>query len=148
MSLRSIAAAIALGLVCIPAGFAQTAPALSVPGQSSQNEPAQYMDEDFARDVQKAVSKGDVGWLANHARYPVKIFGRKTLLIRDKKAFLALTTKVLGPKLKAAVAAQDPENLFRNAQGVMIGQIQNVWFYNFTEGGEKNDFRIITINND
>jgi hypothetical protein len=143
MSLRPIAAAVALGLICVPTGFAQT-----VPAQSSQNGPVQYTDEDFARDVQKAVSKGDVVWLADHARYPVRVFGKTKLLIRDKKAFLALATKVLGPKLKAAIAAQDPESLFRNAQGVMIGQIQNVWFYNFAEGGDKNDFRIITINND
>jgi hypothetical protein len=106
------------------------------------------MDEDFARDVQKAVSAGNAGWLADHARYPVKIFGKQTLLIKTRKSFVANATRILGPKLKTAVRAQDPEKLFRNSQGVMIGQIQNIWFYNFSEGGEKNDFKIITINGD
>lgn len=115
--------------------------------QAVENEPPPYADEDFARDVQKAVRAGDAAWLADHARYPVKIFGKKTLLIKTKKAFVANASRILGPKLKTAVLAQDPEKLFRNYQGVMIGQIQNIWFYNFSEGDGKNDFKIITINN-
>ncbi|MDF2116246.1 hypothetical protein PY365_11720 [Roseiarcaceae bacterium H3SJ34-1] len=73
---------------------------------------------------------------------------RSALQIKTRKAFVANASRILGPKLKTAVLAQDLEKLFRNSQGVMIGQIQNIWFYNFSEGGEKNDFRIITINGD
>ncbi|MDB5534136.1 MAG: hypothetical protein JWO28_2451 [Hyphomicrobiales bacterium] len=140
MTFRSVAGALSLFIAFASASLAQTAPA---------NDPPQYMDEDFARDVQKAVSTGDAAWLADHARYPMKAFGKKqTMVIKNRKAFIASASKILGPKLKAAVLAQDLENLFRNYQGVMIGQIQNIWFYNISEGGEKNDFKIITINYD
>jgi len=154
MTIRSLAVAFSLVLALAsaglataglaPASLAQTAAAQTAP----QNDPPQYSDEDFARDVQKAVGAGDAAWLADRARYPVKVFGKRILVIRNKKAFVASASSFLGPKLKAAVLAQKPDELFRNYQGVMIGQIQNIWFYNFGEGGEKNDFRIITINGD
>jgi hypothetical protein len=149
MTFRSIAGALLLVIAFATANLVSASLASESLAQTTpQTEPPRYMEEDFARDVQKAVSAGDAAWLADHARYPMNAFGKKkAMVIKNRKAFIASASKILGPKLKTAILAQDPENLFRNYQGVMIGQIQNIWFYNFSEGGEKNDFEIITINN-
>ncbi len=42
--------------------------------------------------------------------------------------FLRRYATVIGPKLKAAVLAQDPEQVFENWQGLMVGEgSRNIW---------------------
>jgi len=54
---------------------------------------------------------------------------------------------IIGRKLKANLLAQDPEQYFKNYQGLMVGDGgRNIWLQDFGEGnGFK--YEIITINN-
>jgi hypothetical protein len=101
----------------------------------------------FAHEVQAAVRAGDAKWLAAHARYPVKVFGHKALTIRDRQAFVAQYSAIMTPELKEKILEQDPDKLFKNYQGSMIGDVVNIWFYNFGDSAEHCRCGIIAINN-
>jgi hypothetical protein len=78
--------------------------------------------------LQQAVRANDKAWLAAHARYPLSYFGRGKRVIRGKAAFIRNYASLSGAKLRAAILAQDPANVFENWQGLMIGEGRyNVW---------------------
>jgi hypothetical protein len=95
---------------------------------------------------QQAVRANDKTWLAAHTRYPLNYFGRRKLVIRDRVGFLRDYSLLFGAQLRAAVLAQNPQNVFENAQGLMIGEGRtNVWIRN-TGDGETVRYQIIAIN--
>ena len=64
----------------------------------------------------------------------------------DKAAFLRNYALLFGAKLRAAILAQDPESVFENAQGLMIGEGRyNVWIRD-TGDGDAVRYQIIAIN--
>jgi hypothetical protein len=53
---------------------------------------------------------------------------------------------VIGAKLRTAVLAQDPGNVFENCQGLMVGEgDHNIWVRNAGDGLHEH-YEIITIN--
>ena len=88
----------------------------------------------------------DKAWLAAHARYPLSYFGRGKRVIGGKPAFIRNYALLFGAKLRAAILAQDPANVFENWQGLMVGEGRyNVWLRD-TADGEPARYRIVAIN--
>jgi hypothetical protein len=95
---------------------------------------------------QQAVRANDKTWLAANTGYPLSYFGHQKLVIRDKAAFLRNYALLFGAKLRAAILAQDPESVFANAQGLMIGEGRyNVWIRD-TGDGDDVRYQIIATN--
>ena len=104
-------------------------------------------EQTIVMQVQQAVRAGDKTWLADRARYPLNYFGGGKRVIRSKAAFLKQYRSLVGAKLRTAVLAQDPADVFRNSQGLMIGDgYYNIWVRDSGDGTVVN-YQIITINN-
>ena len=77
--------------------------------------------------LQQAVAANDAAGVAALTSFPLQVnfaSGRKQKLSRQQ--FSARFAEIFTPKVREAVAGQQPDALFRNAQGAMIGDGQ-VW---------------------
>jgi hypothetical protein len=100
--------------------------------------------------MQTAVRADDRQWFAAHLHLPVRYYGKTNQTIRTKDWFLRHYTTVIGPELKAAILAQDPETYLKNYQGLMVGEgSRNIWLEDFGDPGAgiPSSYEIITINN-
>jgi hypothetical protein len=97
--------------------------------------------------LQAAIRTDDKDWFVANMHFPVRYFGETKQTIRSKEWFLRHYDTIIGPKLRVNLLAQDPEQYFKNYQGLMVGDGgRNIWFQDFGEGnGFK--YEIITINN-
>jgi hypothetical protein len=97
--------------------------------------------------LQQAVRNGDKSWLADHTRYPLRFNGRANISIRNKTSFVKNYPTIIGSKLRAAVLAQDPENVFENWQGMMVGEgNHNIWIRDAGSNGLDQHYELIAIN--
>jgi hypothetical protein len=104
------------------------------------------LKQKFVVQLQDALRANDKNWLAGHMRYPVRHFGKRATLIRNKSWFVKNYRSVIGAKLRAAVLAQDPGNVFENWQGLMVGEGRfNIWVRNSGDGANER-YEIVTIN--
>jgi hypothetical protein len=110
------------------------------------NAAEQSSDRVFLLNLQKALRTGDRDWLAEHIHYPASYYGPKFIMIKNRSSFDGQYSRFIGPKLRTIVLAQDPDQLFSNQHGIMIGSDLNIWFYNFGNGPEDIRYEIITIN--
>ncbi len=104
----------------------------------------------FIVELQNAIRNDDKTWLADHLHLPVNYFGKTKQVISSKDWFLKHYATVIGPELKANVLKQDPEEYFKNYQGVMVGDGgRNIWLDDFGDegAGVPARFEIVTINN-
>jgi hypothetical protein len=110
--------------------------------------PDQTSIEDFVRGLQKALRDNDARWIAARIKYPARYLAGKTKdVIRTPASFITGYKTYVGPALRAAVLDQNPEDVFNNWQGYMIGGgSPNIWAR--LEGeGDKARLLIVTINN-
>ena len=120
---------------------------IAIGADAALAEPASNPKSALVAELQGAVRTDDKTWLAAHLHYPVRYYGRKDELIRSKAWFNKHYAIVIGPELKAALLAQDPEDIFENWQGIMVGEgSRNIWLRNFGADTEPK-YEIITINN-
>ena len=122
---------------------------LASPLASASAEPADPTPA-FIAELQAAIRSDDRDWLADHLHLPVSYFGKTKQVISSKDWFLKYYTTLFSPELKANVLKQDPNNYFRNYQGVMVGDGgRNIWLDDFADegAGVPARFEIITINN-
>ncbi len=116
---------------------------------SSQNRDAQAdapAKVDVVRELQRAVRENDRAWLAARIRYPLRYHGRTIAVIRNRDDFLRGYDSFVSDRLRRAILGQDPERVFENWQGMMVGEgAHNMWL---RESGEGNAARyeIVTIN--
>lgn len=104
------------------------------------------LKQQFVADLQNALRANDKNWLAGHMRYPVRYYGMRTMLIRNKAWLVQNYKSVIGARLRTAVLAQDPGNVFDNWQGLMVGEgNHNIWVRNAGDGLHEH-YEIITIN--
>jgi hypothetical protein len=102
--------------------------------------------QQFVIRLKEAIRANDKGWLADHTRYPLRYYGHATRLIRSKASFVKQYPKLIGDKLRAGILAQDPENVFENYQGMMLGNGgTNIWVQQPGDG-TGSVFEIVTIN--
>jgi hypothetical protein len=107
--------------------------------------PADAGEAAFVTELQTAIAKKDEAWLAEHATFPMYWNkDAKAVRIKTRGQFADRFEKLMTPDLQAAIAAQKPNEEFRNWQGTMVGNSgRNIWI---RKTGD--DFRIITINDD
>jgi hypothetical protein len=101
---------------------------------------------DVVRDLQRAVRTNDRAWVAARIRYPLRYHGRTVAVIRNREDFLRGSGSFISDRLRSAILVQDPERVFENWQGMMVGDgTHNMWL---RESGEGNALRyeIVTIN--
>jgi|HubBroStandDraft_3_1064219.scaffolds.fasta_scaffold226859_1 hypothetical protein len=110
------------------------------------NAADQSSDRVFLLDLQKALRTHDKDWLAGHMHYPASYYGPNFIMIKNRASFDDHYPMLVGPKLRAIVLAQDPDRLFKDRHGIMIGSDPNIWFYDFGSGPEDVRYEIITIN--
>lgn len=122
---------LAAGVVASTKGFAQ-----------DQVPPKQ----EFVRDLQRALRKDDRSWIADHMSYPVRYHGRVASVIRNRSDFVRSYSGLISDRLRSAILAQQPDDVFENWQGLMIGDgTHNVWARD-TASGEVTRYEIVTIN--
>ena len=120
---------------------------LAATGRTAAEESDIPQKQIFVARLQQAVRANDRKWLAEHIRYPLRSFGATQPSIRDKRSFIKNYSSLIGVKVRAAVLAQDPANVFENWQGPMIGEgSYNVWICSAGDGPDER-YQIITINN-
>jgi hypothetical protein len=101
----------------------------------------------FLTTLQQAVRNDDRQTVASLVSYPItiRIDGAPTTLA-DPAAFIANYQAVMTKPVRAAVEAAEPDTLFANSDGVMMGRGQ-VWFGGvYEDGAETYDIRIVGIN--
>jgi hypothetical protein len=100
----------------------------------------------FLRDLQRALRNDDRGWIADHMHYPVRYHGRIANVIRNRNDFVRNYAGLISERLRAALLAQQPDQVFENWQGVMIGDgTHNMWVRD-TAPGDATRYEIVTIN--
>jgi hypothetical protein len=98
------------------------------------------------RDLQRALRADDRAWLADRIHYPLRYHGRAVAVIRNRSDFLRNYDTIVSDRLRSAVLMQDPERVFENWQGLMVGDgSHNVWLRESGEG-EATRYEIVTIN--
>ena len=113
--------------------------------------PVTASDKVFFEQIQHAVLANDIKWLSESVSYPIVFVmksGNAKYTLRDENDFEAHATMILTPQLKSAVRSQSADSLFKNWQGVMIGN-GDIWFSEVAEkiGGKQSWVqRIIAIN--
>jgi hypothetical protein len=140
MMRRPALAALFLALVIAP-GSARAA---------ESDSAIQIPETEIIKAMQATVRADDKDWFVEHLHYPVRCFGKPNRTITSKTWFLNNYTTVVGPKLKEAILAQDPDNYFKNYQGLMVGEgSHNIWLEDFGDPGGNvlSNYQIITINN-
>ena len=122
--------------------FSATAALAADPAPAMPADPGEAA---FVASLQTAIAKKDDAWLAEHANFPM-FWNKdaKAVRIKTRDQFADRFEKLLTPELQAAIAAQKPNEEFRNWQGTMIGNGgRNIWIRKIGD-----DYRIVTINDD
>jgi hypothetical protein len=131
------------GAITLTAGLALLAFGLNDSSAAEADPPEK---QTIVMELQQAVRANDKAWLAAHTRYPLSYFGRGKHVVRDKAAFIRNYTLLFGAKLRTAILAQDPANVFENWQGLMVGEGRyNVWVRDMANGHAAR-YRIVAIN--
>ena len=118
-------------------------PAQTQPAHAEAELPAKLA---IARDLQRALRENDRSWIADRIRYPLRYHGRMVAVIRNRDDFLRNYARFVSDRLRTAILIQDPEQVFENWQGLMIGAgTHNMWLRESGEG-EAARYEIVTIN--
>jgi hypothetical protein len=106
-------------------------------------------DKTFFEQIRTAVLADDVEWFSEAVHYPIVLRpSNGEIKINNKKDFKKHATLVFTTLLKSTLQNQSPDSLFKNWQGVMIGNGE-IWFSKVgekTENGIVWTYRIIGIN--
>lgn len=130
----------------IPHGLVIGLPLAAIAGGSARAQSGIATKPDAVRELQRALRNHDREWLADHIRYPLRYYGRAIAMIRNRSEFLRAYHTILSDRLRAAVLTQDPEHVFENWQGLMVGDgTHNIWLRESGEGDQIR-YEIVTIN--
>jgi len=105
-------------------------------------------DKDFFGKIRTAILGDDAEWLSKAISYPIVIKGN--LKLKNTNDLKQHADLVFSRRIKSAVRKQSPDALFKNWQGIMIGDGE-IWFAKVAENTEKGEqwvYRIIAINLD
>ena len=118
---------------------------LPVIGARAQDAP--NPERMFVVDLQKALRADDRDWIANHCRYPVRVGLPGLIQVPNRATLLRNYGRIFTAPLKASVLAQDPDQVFRNYQGTMVGDgATNIWIRGNDAERDKQQFGIVTVN--
>ncbi|MHB8746298.1 MAG: hypothetical protein ACYC7I_07180 [Gammaproteobacteria bacterium] len=85
-------------------------------------------DQAFFSQLSYAVSRNNKEWIADHVSFPLttKINGEKRTF-KNREEFLTEYEIIIDSKVKRAVTLQQPNALFKNWRGLMVGNGE-IWF--------------------
>jgi uncharacterized protein YcfL len=114
---------------------------------AAENESDQDV-ENFISKIQNYVINDNKEQLAEQVRYPiiVKINGKATT-IQNKDDFIKKYAQILYPEYKKAIINAFTKYLFANYQGIMFGEVGEMWINEVTPTGNNSKLMIIAINN-
>jgi hypothetical protein len=106
----------------------------------------------FFQELKDAVIRDDRKKVAGLVHYPLNVFtgGRRTV-VRSRAELLRRYREVFNENVMRAVKAQEPDTLFANWQGVMLGDGQ-IWFSGVCAGKDRDTpcadktVKVITVN--
>lgn len=109
--------------------------------------PVTHGDKVFCEQIKKAVLTNNVEWLSGVISYPLTLKQNgNSIILNSSSDFKKRSADILTPLLKSSVQNQSPDSLFKNWQGVMIGN-GAIWFSGIKEKSDKSwKHRIIGIN--
>ncbi|MFT3974945.1 MAG: hypothetical protein QM699_16335 [Amaricoccus sp.] len=121
------ALALAAALAALPQlSAAQTVAETNATLDQLYGEHAPY--QAFFGKLQKAVAADDKATVAGLVSYPFETqVGGKKVTLRDAHHFVAAYDKIVTPKVKKALAAQEYASISANSRGVMVGDGE-IWF--------------------
>ena len=125
----------ALAFAVILAGSAVWATGSAKAGE----EPASASE--FARALQSALKSGNARWIAEHARYPLKVAGPSGFTVANAKTFLVLQRSILAPDLVTAILAANPETA--TGSSIAVGATARIRAE--SESGAQPGWRIVAI---
>jgi hypothetical protein len=106
----------------------------------------------FSR-LQRAILGDDVGWVSKElCNYPfsVHLATGRTIKIKNEEQLKKEFKMVFNPEMKKVVRNQSPDSLFKNWQGLMVGNGE-IWFGEIGDaiGGKIEwEYKILSINPD
>jgi hypothetical protein len=107
---------------------------------------------DFFLEIQDSVRNDDKEKLAGLTHYPITIHSidGKDVEIKTEKQFIANYEKIVTPKWKGVILAQEPAKLFTKSEGIMVNRGE-LWFGPICLDGpacQKTQYYIYSITND
>jgi hypothetical protein len=106
----------------------------------------------FFPELKDAVIRDDRKKVAGLVNYPLNVFtGRRRMVVRSPAELLRRYREVFNDNVIEAVKAQEPDTLFANWQGVMVGDGQ-IWFAGVCAGKDRDTpcadkvIKVITVN--
>ena len=106
----------------------------------------------FFQELKDAVIRDDRKKVAGLVNYPLNVFtGRRRMVVRSPAELLRRYREVFNDNVVRAVKAQEPDTLFANWQGVMVGDGQ-IWFAGVCAGKDRDApcadkvIKVITVN--
>lgn len=103
----------------------------------------------FFEEVKRSVLTEDVKWFSGALSYPVTLKSQKgDIQLKNPGDVKKNASLIFTPEIKAALRAQSPQALFKNWQGVMVGDGQ-LWFAEVAEKSDKGKrwvYRITALN--
>jgi hypothetical protein len=85
-------------------------------------------DQRFLSDVIAAVGRKDAAWIAAHSALPIAVVaGNEHRILKKKEEFAEVVARSLTEDLCARIRAEAKKTIFKNWQGVMVGD-GILWF--------------------
>ena len=116
-------------------------------------------DIQFFLRIQHAIASEDKQWLARNVFYPLGVNSSSKLnhrihrTVHNKNEFITNYKAIINKKVELAVKNQNPQHLFKNWEGVMIGNGE-IWFQKLGPINKRGEleieqyrYYIFTINN-
>ena len=99
--------------------------------------PITEADKKFLAEVLDAIHKKDVAWIAGHMSYPLSVtVSNRTYIVKSQKEFAPILSRELTDSIRTKIADAAKEPLFKNWQGVMVGD-GLLWFSAYKDAGDK-----------
>lgn len=105
----------------------------------SQTEmyPITTSDKAFFESIRNAILANDVEWLSIAVSYPIVLRSSKgEFKLENKGDLKARFTLIATPRVKSVVRNESPASLFKNWQGVMVGNGE-IWFSEIAQTDEQ-----------
>jgi hypothetical protein len=98
--------------------------------------PITAADQKFLAEVVDAIHKKDVVWLAGHMAYPISVtVSNRTYVVKSQKEFAPILSRGLTDRIRTQIADAAKAPLFKNWQGVMVGD-GLLWFSAYQSPGD------------
>lgn len=120
--------------------------ALPICTKAGERYPISLADQQFLSEVVDAVTRRDMGWIADHMRYPISVTSKGRTRIMKRKRFAAVLHREFTDDVRGRLLEASKRPLFKNWRGVMAGD-GILWFSEITadDGLSLTHHRILAV---